>query len=85
MFKHRLRRLIGISGVLCITMGMLAGCGDEDETVYRETQVEYGTLVVGKTESGSVDIGTVEQTFDLDLSALQRVEISDSSSSGSSC
>lgn len=82
MLKKKLYKLIGISGVICISLGMLCGCEKEDETVYRETTVEYGELVVGKTESGSVDIGTVEQTFDLDMSALQRVEISNNSNGG---
>ena len=82
MFKKKLYRLIGISGVLCISLGGLSGCGEQEEIVYRETTVAYGELVVGKTETGSVDIGTVEQTFDLDMSALQRVEISDNSNSG---
>ena len=44
------------------------------------TSVKYGTLVKGVTESGSVDIGTVDQTFDLDMSALQRTDTSGSSS-----
>ena len=85
MLRKKLYRLIGISGVICLSLGMLSGCGEKDETVYRETTVEYGELVVGKTESGSVDIGTIEQTFDLDMSALQRVEISDNSGGGGQC
>lgn len=56
--------------------------GGDEEVTYRETEVKYGSLSVGVTESGAVDIGTVEQTFDLDMSALQRVAASDSSGSG---
>lgn len=54
--------------------------GNKESYVYKETKVEYGTLTVGVTESGTVDIGTVEQTFDLDMSALQRVETGNSGS-----
>lgn len=58
---------------------------DQEETVtYRETTVGLGDLVAGITESGSVDIGTVEQTFDLDMSALQRASANSSSSESSS-
>lgn len=48
--------------------------GAQGEVTYRETAVEFGNLTVGITENGSVDIGTVEQVFELDMSALQRVE-----------
>lgn len=58
--------------------------GSDTEVIYKETTVKYGTLVKGVTESGSVDIGTVDQTFDLDMSALQRTDTSGSSSSGGS-
>lgn len=84
MWKRKINRFIGIAGVLSISLTVLSGCGETEEAIYRETTVEYGPLVVGITESGSVDIGTVEQTFDLDMSALQRVGISDSNTSGSS-
>lgn len=52
---------------------------NSSKTVYKESKVLYGTLTVGVTESGTVDIGTIEQTFDLDMSALQRVETNTSS------
>ena len=84
MLKKRLYRKISMIGVICVSLTMLSGCEEKEETVYRETIVEYGSLVVGIKESGSVDIGTVEQTFDLDMSALQRVEISNNSTSGGS-
>jgi len=54
---------------------------DTTEVVYKETTVEKGDLTVGITEEGSVTIGTVEQTFDLDLSAFE-ASTSNSSSSG---
>lgn len=72
--------------VVLITVAVAATSGGDSENyAYKETQVQFGTLVVGVTESGAVDIGTVEQTFDLDMSALQRVETSGSgSNSGNS-
>jgi len=48
------------------------------EVVYKDTTAQYGDLTVGVTEDSTVDIGTVEQTFDLDISSLVT---SDSSSS----
>lgn len=51
----------------------------EENVIYKETEVASGILTVGITKSGSVDIGTVEQTFDLDMSALQRVDTEDDS------
>lgn len=40
----------------------------KEKVVYRETQVIKGNLAKGVTESGSVDVGTAVQTFDLDIS-----------------
>lgn len=70
--------------VILIASCIISGFSADEEVTYLETQVKYGSLSVGVTESGSVDIGTVEQTFDLDMSALQRASTSDSSSSSSS-
>ncbi len=74
----------GVAILACLTAGILFRGSETEETTYREVTVEYGTLVVGITESGSVDIGTVEQTFELDMSALQRVTTDNSSSSAGS-
>lgn len=52
----------------------------DEEVVYKETEVYFGNLVFGVTESGSVDIGIVEQTFDLDMRAIERATISSASS-----
>lgn len=69
--------------IVALTVGAVTFGGKEEEAfVYKETAIQYGNLVVGVTEDGSVDIGTVEQTFDLDMSALQRVETSASNSTG---
>jgi HlyD family secretion protein len=55
---------------------------NKETVVYRETTVEYGDLTVGITDDSSVSIGTVEQTFDLDISALVSSDSSSSQSSG---
>ncbi len=71
--------------VIAVTVTALFACaaaGDKEEVTYRETYVKYGSLSVGVTESGAVDIGTVEQTFDLDMSALQRADTGEDSGSG---
>lgn len=52
------------------------------ETTYKETEVYFGDLTVGITESSTVDIGTVEQVFEIDLSSLES-DSSDSSSTDS--
>lgn len=64
-------RNIALVCVAAVSM-VLVSCGskEEEETVYRETTVEYGDLTVGITENSEVNIGTTEQTFDLDISAL---------------
>lgn len=69
--------LVVVAGISAV---LLLGQGDA-EVSYRETQAQYGNLVVGITESGSVDIGTVDQTFELDMSALQRADTGDTNSS----
>lgn len=40
---------------------------ETQQTVTKETTVEYGNLTVGVTESGSASLGTVDQTFDIDI------------------
>lgn len=78
------KEMILVSVLLVVVAGisavLLLGQGDA-EVSYRETQAQYGNLVVGITESGSVDIGTVDQTFELDMSALQRADTGDTNSS----
>lgn len=78
--------LIGMGGLLAVTAaaGILfrALRDDGEETVYREAAAVVGNLTVGVTESGSVEIGTKEDTFDLDISALVR-DSSDSDSQSS--
>lgn len=66
---------------VAVTTGVVVWRNNHTQKVtYRETTVEYGDLTVGITEDSTVSIGTVSQTFDLDISAL----VSSDSSSGSS-
>ena len=71
---------IAILGIAAATGVLIWKNGQTSEVTYRETTVEYGNLTVGITEDSTVNIGTVSQTFDLDISALVS---SDSSSSSS--
>lgn len=59
--------VIGISTVFLLLMRR---SDSDEEIVYRETKVEYGSLTVGITEEATVEISMLEQTFDLDISAL---------------
>lgn len=64
----------GALALLAVIAYIFAGRqGRRESYTYKETKVEYGTLTIGITESGSVDIGIVTQSFDLDMNALQRV------------
>lgn len=71
---------IAILGIVATIGVLIWKNGQTSEVTYRETTVEYGNLTVGITEDSTVNIGTVSQTFDLDISALVS---SDSSSSSS--
>lgn len=65
--------LIAGGAAVLLTGGTAAGWmlvqNGGEETVYREDVVQYGELTVGLQESGSVEVGTTEQTFELDMSA----------------
>ncbi|MBO5030720.1 MAG: HlyD family efflux transporter periplasmic adaptor subunit [Lachnospiraceae bacterium] len=83
--NHKIKIAAAGSGILvvaaAVTAIILFSGTEEESSVYRETAVEYGTLTVGITDESSVSIGTVEQTFDLDISALVS---SDTQTSGTS-
>lgn len=86
--RNKNKILIALVCILII-VGIVVFClwrgrNPKETVVYKETKVEYGTLTVGVSESGAVDIGTAEQTFDLDMSALKRVETGNSSGGSSS-
>ncbi len=74
---------IALAAVLVIAL-VVNSSGSSSSSAYRETTVVYGSLVVGITESGSVEIGTQDQIFEMDLSELTRASTSGSSSGGSS-
>ncbi len=63
--------------VLCLLTAAAAAGGaaflyfqaaSQEDVVYKETTAAYGPLTVGVTEEGTVAVGTVEQSFDLDIS-----------------
>jgi HlyD family secretion protein len=79
------KKLIAIAGgalsavvIIGAVFIIIINSKDDESVVYKETAVEYGDLTVGITEDSTVSIGTLEQVFDLDISALV------SSSSGTS-
>jgi len=65
--------LVGVVLVVALLVSLVAMVmvANQEEVVYKETTVTKGDLTVGVSESGSVTIGTVDQTFDLDLSAYE--------------
>lgn len=64
--------------IVIVLIGIVIALNKKEETVYKETTVEYGILTVGIEQEGSIDIGLVEQKFELDMSALQRVKTDNS-------
>ena len=68
--------------VIIILLLTLFG-GKSEEVVYKETTVEFGELSVGITESSSVEMETVTQSFELDISALIKNESQSNSGSNS--
>lgn len=83
--QHPKAVIVFASGVVivCVIAGVviLVRNSGKEEIVYKETNVEYGELSVGITESSSVDMENVTQSFDLDISALVKEESGSSSSS----
>lgn len=67
--------------ILVVVMSVIYYQKTQDSTVYKETVVQYGNLMVGITEDSTVSIGTIEQTFDLDISALISKDSSSSDNS----
>lgn len=60
---------VAVIGVGATVWALQSGSDDNAEMVYKEVSVEKGNLTVGVTESGSVTIGTLEQTFELESSS----------------
>lgn len=72
----------GACGLLLIVIILLvfAFGKNKEKIVYRETEATIGNLTVGISEDGTVDIGTIVQELELDISALVRNSSSQSSS-----
>lgn len=67
--KRKSITILSLFGAIClIGIIVLIAANGQEEVVYRETQAVRGNLTVGITETGNVNIGTAEQTFDLDIS-----------------
>ena len=86
--KNKQKLLIGVgaaavAGIAVISIGIVVCRSGEEDVVYRETTVEYGNLTVGISDDSSVEIGTLEQTFDLDIRALVDSDSSSDSQSAS--
>lgn len=79
--KAKIFLTAGVGAGILLLVILLVRSRREETPVYKQTQVQYGSLMAGVTEDGTVDIGTVEQTFDLDMSALQRASTTGSSGS----
>jgi len=86
--KINRKAVIGIALAVCVVLiavvVIVLRKPSEKEVTYKETAVAKGTMESGVTQRGSIDIGTIEQSFELDMSALQRVNATSSSSSKSS-
>ena len=89
--KNKEKILIGvaagavITGIAVVSVCLVVRRNGGEDVVYRETTVEYGNLTVGISDDSSVEIGTLEQTFDLDIRALVDSDsTSDSQSAGAS-
>lgn len=74
MKKKRIYLTAGIGMAVILAAGVStyayqASGSKTAETVYKETQAEYGTLTVGVSESGSVTVGTLTQDIDFEESS----------------
>lgn len=83
---NRKKLILTITPVVAVTLIVVilivSLAGNQTQTVYRETTAVYGDLTVGITEDGSVSIGTLTQTFDLDISEYVATESSAGSQTG---
>ena len=68
--KEKLKQMILLFIIIGAAIIIIVALSKEDKTLYRESQVIKGNLARGVTESGSVDVGTAMQTFDLDISGF---------------
>lgn len=86
MKKKKIALFAGIGAAAVIMIGAVVWSqqtsAEETDVVYKETTAERGTLTVGVTESGSVEIGTIEQEFELEESSTSSSGSSSASASG---
>jgi len=72
ILKEKKAYAIAAGAVLCVTAAIslliIVFQRDQEETAYKEETAQIGILSVGITETGSVDVGTTTQSFDLDIS-----------------
>lgn len=75
--------MIAGAGLFCVSLILVSALsgGKDEEVIYKETAVEFGELSVGITESSSVEMETVTQSFELDISALIKNESGSTSNS----
>ena len=67
MKKKKLWLVTGVAAAAVLAAGTVTFAyqsGSEEQAVYKEVTVEKGNLTAGVTESGSVTIGTLDQTLD---------------------
>ena len=69
MKKKKLWLVTGVAAAAVLAAGTVtfayqSGSDSEEQAVYKEVTVEKGNLTAGVTESGSVTIGTLDQTLD---------------------
>ena len=73
--------IVAVIFIALIFVILLFFTDNKQESVYKETATEYGELSVGIEKSSSIDMETVTQSFELDISALVKNESSSSQSS----
>lgn len=61
---------VAVTAIIAVSLCIAGRNHREEEIVYKETKVTYGSLTVGITDEAEVKIGMLEQNFDLDISAL---------------
>jgi len=73
--------LLGLAMVACVVFGVLQKKPTTSVAAEEKKATAKQATKTGVTKRGSIDIGTIEQNFELDMSALQRVNTSNGSSS----
>ena len=88
--KKKIKKaIISIIIVVCITVIVFFNVNNKKDdtktaTVTKENTAKKGNLTVGITESGTMEIGSITQSYELDTSSVGSSSSSSSSSSGSS-